>query len=224
MEKQQSLQDPIELLHEARRIVLERPFYFFAISLIPAFIHYSISVLTDGIIGVSLSLILTIVGAIVFLFAQIAIIKGVADKKLTDWKRAFTDPKDEVFPLLLVMFLVTLVVVIGYLFLILPGVYFSVIYVFSLFTHILEQKKGWKAAKASKELAQGYWLPIFGRMLLLVGVIIIYGYILSLLFTLLGGENRWVSSLGGLFLLTTSLPYSAAYQYLLYQKLREIKA
>lgn len=71
--------------------------------------------------------------------------------------------------LLWVTVLVSLVVLGGYILLIIPGVIFSVWFIFATYVYIFEGIKGTAALKRSKQLVQGYWWPVLGRIIL-VGI------------------------------------------------------
>ncbi|HRH23553.1 MAG TPA: hypothetical protein PK295_02905 [Candidatus Magasanikbacteria bacterium] len=62
--------------------------------------------------------------------------------------------------------LVGLIVLGGFILLIIPGIIFSVWFVFTLQARVLDQKKGTNALSASKSLVAGNWWGVFGRIVL----------------------------------------------------------
>lgn len=61
-------------------------------------------------------------------------------------------------------------ILIGALFLIVPGIYFSIIFVFFMQTVIIENQGPWHALKRSRDLVSGYWWRTFG-VLFLIGLV-----------------------------------------------------
>jgi len=112
----------------------------------------------------------------------------------------------------LVSLLTGLVVGLGFLLLIIPGVIFAIWFTFSTYTVICEDKKGFKALSRSKELVKGYWWPTAKRVFTLI--IIIIPFSLSL---------QFIPYLGQLAFMVLFPPFSVIYNYLIYQNLREIK-
>ncbi len=62
--------------------------------------------------------------------------------------------------------LVGLIVTGGFILLIIPGIIFSIWFVFTLQARVLDQKKGTSALSQSKSLVAGNWWGVFGRIVL----------------------------------------------------------
>ena len=113
---------------------------------------------------------------------------------------------------LLVSLLTGLVVGLGFLLLIIPGIIFAIWFVFSVYTVICEDKKGFKALSRSKELVKGYWWPTAKRVFALM--------IITILFSL---GSQFIPYLGQFAYMILFAPFSVIYSYLIYQNLKEIK-
>ena len=74
----------------------------------------------------------------------------------------------QLFPQLLALFVVkTILVGVGFVLLILPGIYIAVLLVFSELFVVVEGKTFVDALKASRNMVQGNWLAVFGFCLVL---------------------------------------------------------
>jgi len=107
-----------------------------------------------------------------------------------------------------VSFLSGLAVLGGYILFIIPGIIFSVWFTFSVFVFICEGLKGTSALKRSKQLVQGYWWPIFGR-------IVVLGIITLLI--------SWIKFFGPILNIFFMAPFSIVYMYTLYKDLVAVK-
>ncbi|MBL7154965.1 MAG: hypothetical protein ISS88_00455 [Candidatus Portnoybacteria bacterium] len=113
---------------------------------------------------------------------------------------------------LLVALLTGLVVGLGFLLLIIPGVIFAIWFVFSTYTVICEDKKGFKALSRSKELVKGCWWPTAKRVFALIIITIP-----------LSMGAQFIPYLGQFAYVILFTPFSIIYNYLIYQNLKEIK-
>ncbi|TET84849.1 MAG: hypothetical protein E3J36_00300 [Candidatus Nealsonbacteria bacterium] len=116
------------------------------------------------------------------------------------------------WPFLLVSLLTGLVIGLGFLLFIVPGIIFVIWLAFSAYTVICEDKKGFKALSRSRELVKGHWWATAKRVL----AIMIITFPLSL-----GAQS--IPYLGQLAFTILFTPFSIIYYYLIYQNLREIK-
>jgi len=69
--------------------------------------------------------------------------------------------------------LTSIIIIIGFILFIIPGILFSIWYAFALMVLILENKKGMQALKQSRELTRGKWQGIFVRIIILYFIIIV---------------------------------------------------
>lgn len=131
-----------------------------------------------------------------------------------DWKISDVIKKgwSKYLSFLLVSFLTGLIVGLGFLFLIVPGIIFTIWFAFSTYVVICEDKRGLKALSRSKELIKGYWWPAAKRIF----AILIITIPLSMV-------AQFFPYLGQLAFTILFAPFSVIYSYLIYQNLKKIK-
>ena len=116
------------------------------------------------------------------------------------------------WPFFLVSLLTGLIVGLGFLFLIVPGIIFAVWFAFSTYVVICEDKRGFKALSRSKELVKGYWWPTAKR---------VYAIIIITIPLSMGAQ--FFPYFGQFAYMILFIPFSIIYNYLIYQNLKEIK-
>ena len=81
------------------------------------------------------------------------------------------EPYNQAIPLIVMAVLMTILIVIGFFLLVLPGIYLSIAYSFAPYL-IIEKKMGvWEALETSRKAITEYWWRYFGLML--VGLLIV---------------------------------------------------
>lgn len=217
-----SLPGVIELIKQSKDLIMKRSSFFFMIAAIPALIRFvgEVALAYSPLMGIVFA-ILMIVGAVIGVYATIALIKGLADESMNDWKAAYKKSRGMFWQFVWIAILVGIVVMIGFILLVLPGIYLSIALAFYVFFFVLEGSRGWDAAKKSKELVKGYWWAVFGRWLA-------FGIIIAIIVSILGG----IVALSGIGILIALLnlaigviltPISLAYTFLMYKALKDIK-
>lgn len=107
--------------------------------------------------------------------------------------------------------LIGLLVGLGSLFFIIPGIIFGIWFSFSAYILICEDIKGWQALKKSKKLVQDYFWSVFARLALL-GLIMLGIFLINII----------VQGLG--FLLSIGFSaFALVYTYVLYKDLVRVK-
>ena len=182
-----------------------------------------------------LMILLSIIMLVVNLWIAIVIIEMVNSaykNQPFDLNKILESSFKKIPSYLLVAFLTGLIVMMGIILLIIPGIIFAIWYAFSVYINILEGKKGMEALNASKALVQGRWGATFWRLLapaiavyILVMIVVL---VLSYIFT--GGHFN-TASLGQsiLFNILSSViflilaPLFASFSVILYNNLKETK-
>lgn len=103
-----------------------------------------------------------------------------------------------------------LAVLAGLILVIIPGIIFAVWFVFSNYVLIEEDKKGTGALSRSKELVQGNWFTVFGRIAFMMIASMIIGVVLGM-----------VPILGPLLTNLLLTPFSVVFFYMLYEDLKK---
>ncbi len=121
---------------------------------------------------------------------------GVKQSLATAWKK--------IASFFWVSLLVSLAVFGGFILLIIPGIIFSVWFTFSVFVFICEGLKGSSALKRSKQLVQGHWWPVFGRIIVLSIIVLLIS---------------WIKFFGPIINMFFVAPFSIVFMYTLYKDL-----
>lgn len=211
-----------ELIKDSIEIVKKRPGFFFSIAAVPAILYF----IGQLIVAINPFLFLwfipfLLLGMIAGVFAGIATIKGLADDKMSDWKQAYSESTKLFWPLIWSAILVTVVVFIGLILLVIPGLYLSIVFSFYMFALILDNARGWNAAEKSKQLVKGYWWSVFGRLIALGLILTVIMGILSIVIGMTGSNVAY--AVFNLIITIVITPFGAAYSYLMYKSLQDIK-
>ena len=142
-----------------------------------------------------------------------------------------------VVPSLITIVLIACAIIGGLALLILPGIIFSIWFFFSVYSVVLDGKKGTNALYFSKSLISGKWWEVLWLLgsttFLIVGSMLIVQTILHFLFTLLtqfSGNGTTLTGMLNILNLIISfvlnvliLPLSAAVPTILYNELKKLK-
>lgn len=209
----------------------------FVMTIVGGFVAY----LQSPIIGGLLTAIGGIVNLIVSFWIGISLLYVMKDREVgigakealqKGWRR-----------LLSYWWITVLVIVItmgGFFLLIIPGIILSIWFSFAAYVLVAEDKRGMTALLRSKHLVSGYWWGVFWRFLAvgLVGLLVMLPLILleiglgsdAVFPDWFGGEQQIVESIEGIvripfvFVQWLFSAFVAAYAYLVYENLRNIKS
>ena len=168
--------------------------------------------------------LLSLLGFVLQMWGTAALITFVAHPhQPISINEAFNRNTRRLWPLIWTTLLVAVVVILGLIALIIPGIYLAVAFSFVTFSIVLEDKKGLAALRASRALIKDHWWAVFGRFLAL-GVIIVLAFIvLSIIVGLFTGI---ASPAGQVAVNATSLvgaifvtPFSLLYSFAIYSSL-----
>lgn len=96
------------------------------------------------------------------------------------------------WPVLYTSVLAALIIIFGTILVIIPGIIFTVWYVFSNYEIIFENKTGFSALKTSKDLVVGRWFKIAWRLFCPI-VLFAFGMFIALLITLVPLNSHYIS-------------------------------
>lgn len=175
--------------------------------------------------------IVSFLGVLAELLATGAVFKLLLDSYLgrpVDMRESFDYARSRVFSLLWLGILTSVLVLIGFVLIIIPGVWFVVASCVAVPVLMLEGVKGWEAIRRSMHLVRGFWWGTFGRLLtallLYIAVTVVLGLIVGLLTRGLGVSSVgvWLILNGALTTVLTILmaPFIAAVITTLYIDLR----
>ncbi|MET8763928.1 hypothetical protein [Lentzea sp. NPDC004782] len=181
--------------------------------------------------GTALSLLLLLVGT-VFLSGFITVVVGhaVLGRPVT-FSQAWEEFKPRLLPLLGATLLSGLVVTIGVILCILPGIYVGVLFSLIGPALVLERCGVGTAFTRSRVLVNGAWWRTFGILVLAAVISWVISWIISLPFGLLGAASNGfsaeptaalsvgslvLSTIGAIIASTITLPFSSAVNVLIY--------
>lgn len=175
----------------------------------------------DASFGI-LALLATLIYLVGMIWGFTAVLNRVSklDQPMTV-KQAFMDAKPYIWPVFLVGLLSGIFTLIGLILLVIPGIIVGVWLSFSYFVAVSENKRGMDALKASKAYVEGYWWPVFGRLLLI-------GLVVGIAAAIIGGIANMLLGyqVGTLVQNIVSLglaPLVVLYQYDLYRNVKQVK-
>jgi hypothetical protein len=208
------------------------------VMLIPIILIQLTGLLGDPAKNITLLIVIFVLAAaaiFVDLWAGIALIQIINNtytNKPFELKAIFNTAFKKVPAYFAVGILSGIIIVLGFILLIIPGIIFSIWYSYAGYINILEEKKGMDALKASKDLVKGRWWATLWRLLvpaLLVYIIamlisaalgfLISGGNLSLTTT---GNSTIVDIISNLIILVLT-PLFSAFSVILYHSLKETK-
>ncbi len=170
------------------------------------------------VVGVSILLLIALVVVYLLLYAWIQgafIIMAKRDEAEPQVQSVITEAKPLIMPIWWASILVGLVVIVGFILLIVPGIIFAVWFSFTTMIVVLEGLRGKAALQKSKSYVQGRWWPVLGRIVLLGLAAGIASSVASWIFGIFG---HYVSTLlNDAFTAFVILPFAISYQYLLYR-------
>ncbi|NGY60706.1 hypothetical protein G7043_17390 [Lentzea sp. NEAU-D13] len=187
--------------------------------------------LTGFIGGTLISVVLVVIGT-VFLSGFITVIVGhaVLGKPVT-FAQAWEEFKPRLLPLLGATLLSTLVIMVGLLLCIVPGIWLWILFALVTPALVLERCGVGAAFGRSKALVNGAWWRTFGVLLLTAVIGWVISWIISLPFGLMGAASTGfsddpgaalsagslvLSTIGGIIASTITLPFTAAVTVLVY--------
>lgn len=144
-------------------------------------------------------------------------------------RQVLADSRGMIFPYLGTSLMVGLFTLLGFFLLIIPGIYWGVLYGFAPLITLVEGKNS-RALDRSKFLVKGHWWPIFLRQIVIGLLVYVFAVIINILFTVffnalssLYGPLGALGASGEFFSNILLAPIGLIFTFLLYQNLRRIK-
>jgi len=226
---QKVLPAPSDILKEAWAIYKNRFETILGITVIPSLLLFlfSDSMLLSDLEskGVASAILLTLgLLAVVIIgqaWSQIALVIAVKDPGAPGAKESFQKGWRMILSYWWVNILTALIVLLGFILLIVPGIIFAVWYSLAVFIYIAEGIKGRDALRKSKEYVKGKGWAVFWRFLFIGIIVILISILASALFSSLHlpFSDDVAAFLIGVFL----TPLVVVYSYLLYTKVKEAR-
>lgn len=197
-----------ELFRETLRIYRGKFLTLVGISAVPAILF-----LVAEFSGPA-AIIFAVAGIAFSIASSVAIVLALAgDREII---AAYRDSAPYLLTYLWLSILSGLIIFGGFVLFLAPGFIFSIWFIFGVYVLVLENKTGIRALFLSKEYVKGYWWHILGRLVALFAVVLIPS-----LFLAMGAPvSSFVNAFIGIFF----GPFMAAYLYLLYKNLKQMKS
>jgi hypothetical protein len=170
--------------------------------------------------GLSALFIVVVLGAIfIFLWGESSLIV-LLEKEDLSFRELLAHALKFIAGFVWVSFITGVIVVLGFILLIIPGLIFFVWFNLSYLIYFFEHRRGFEAVKQSRAYVRGYFWPVAGRFLVLFLVVSVPINILDAAGTF-GHVDAlvWLSNIASIL----AFPIILGYQYRLYLALREIK-
>ena len=159
----------------------------------------------------SFTSLLSIYGSAVL---TVSIKEAAEEKGLKDF---FQEAWSKYLPFLITSLLAALVINLGFLLLIIPGIIFMVWFAFLSYIIVCEGIYYIAAFKRSKELVRGYWWQVFSKNLFLI----LLAFPIVSFFSFVFLKAPYLSSF---FLVIIFSPFFMIYNYIIYKELKSIKS
>lgn len=214
-----------DFLKQTWQLYKERFSVLVVISLLPAVISLIIELLTlDEANSMSLSpiiIVITLIAIIVTMWSQAASLLAIRDGNAHTAVDYYKQGSSKLFILIISSILSGLAVLGGLILLIIPGIIFSVWFMFSAYFVVLENKKAVESLKASKAIVKGLTGKVLWKVIILI---LVYG-VAYIVFMFLGVGVSAVAGDVGLAIIaaiTSAIltPFGFVAGYMLYTYLK----
>lgn len=209
-----------ELFRESWRLYRSRFGVLIGIVLVPFAASTAGVVLADLFSGGAAAFggFIAFVGAVLGVISYIAIVYALKDG--VGIIEAYRSATPSFFPYLWISALTAVITLGGYALAVVPGLVFSIWFMFAIFVFLIEGKGGFEAIMLSKEYVRGYFWPIVGRLAVFVIVAVVFIAPFSYAGPYLGrAAGQWIAVVPQVLI----APFSFIYFYILYQALRDAK-
>src|SRR3989344_1571562 len=177
--------------------------------------------LPHGVQGVGRVLI-----ALVEMFATLTLLFLIISRDAVTVMDSFKKALHNFLSYFWVTIIVCVLVVLGYILFVIPGIIASVWFSFSFIVFVVEGKRGFDAVKTSRSYVKGYWWPVFGRLLFLLviafGIGIAVG-VSSFVFGFLPLLGKLLVLMCGAAFSVVFTPLSLIYLYFLDQEVKNFQ-
>jgi len=186
------MRSPFELFTDAWGTVMGKPRVYIIISAVYVGITASIILLTgvdpltlenDEIITTP-ELIYFILSGCISILAYVTLTKAIVSNSDDELTPLFTSSLRMFFPYMWVSILVGFAILLGFLLLIIPGIYLMVTFLFATYILFTENVRGQEALARSYRYVKGRWFSVFWRLLFLFLPSIAFGLIVGGFFAL----------------------------------------
>ena len=218
------MRNPIQLFKDAFSIFSQNIVLFLGILLVPVVFSFVTGLFAptaaEQSVGIGFSpayMVMALLSGIVNVFMSIAIILAIQNNALT-----VMESYKQSMPFFLryigLSIVMSVLLFLGFLILIIPGIILSVWFAFSTFVLVVERAGIIDSIKKSREYVRGHWWAVFGRILLLGLAMLVISMIISGLSVAMPFGILATALVAAFTMLLA--PFAVAYMYLMYQDLK----
>jgi len=167
-------------------------------------------------------LIVAALALVISIWSSVALLYAIKERDgKIGAQEAFAKGWSKIISYFWISLLMGLIVAIGFILFIIPGIIFLVWFGLAVYVLVSENLTGMKALSRSKQLVNGHWGEVFLRYAVIFIIVIVVNLVLGFIFAPI--EAPWPinieSTLSSLFL----APFFITYTFLIYEDLRKIK-
>ncbi len=217
------MKGPLTLISEAWDIVVAHRQLFIGIYLVPGLIMLFFEIVNDRMRDTPDPLFMggMFIAMIIMLVSQVLMATALmyaAAHLDTDVKAAYAEAKRVFWPMIWVSLLSGVIMLLGFVLFIIPGIIFSVWFLFASYVLLYEGTRGTAALRESKAMVRGKWWAVFGRVIVLVFFSFVVGIAVSIVDSMIpGGYDVPIIFF---FVSAFLIPVATNYLYLLYKEVR----
>lgn len=167
--------------------------------------------------------VISLIATLVMFLAQGALILLFLNREPgLDIKTAYKNAWSKYWSLLWIAILTAFITVGGFWLFIIPGIIFTIWFMFSMVVLMAEGERGMKALVKSREYVRDLFWPVLGRYLVIAVLVMVAYAILGTIIVAILSNGVWSAFLVNLIMLFV-IPAAVIYQVLLYEDLKAVK-
>lgn len=218
------MRKPMQLFKEAFDMMYQNIGLFLGILLVPVALSFVAALMgptsAEQSVGIGPSpayLVMSLISGIVNVFMAIAVILAIQNNSISVVE-AYKQSTPFFLRYILMSILMFVLLFIGFLLLIVPGIILTVWFSFSTFVLVLERGGVVESLKKSREYVRGRWWAVFGRIIVLGIGLILISMVISVVFVALPLGIVSAALVAAFTMLLA--PFAVIYMYLVYQDLK----
>jgi len=195
-------------------------FLFFSDLILPE-ISKTIGLPAELLPNILSTIVVTVIFILIFFVIPIGVLHSFHVPQKSGYDQIFVEGFKRLLPSLLVLFLYAIIVIVGLLVFIIPGIYLAIRYSLSWPVVVLENKRGFNALKRSKELTTGCFWSLALRYSILICFLVPFYYAILVILTV---ELAYINMFIKFVAVPLSLVFILAYMFNIYASLIVIES
>lgn len=215
------MRNPIDLFKGSLAIMQDNFSLFIGILLLPILVSLIVSLFAPseatGVIDTTewvLYTVLMLISGVVNILMSVALILAIDNRSLTV-KEAYKGAASFFWRYLGLTIVMMVILFIGFILFIIPGIILSIWFAFSTFILILERSAIKEALSRSREYVRGRWWGVFGRVVVMTLILVVLTIVVSGISAFIPSDVVTEVIIAGFSLFLA--PLGVGYMYLMYQ-------